>query len=231
MLAEAAFASSHVCGFATSHSSINLQITENCLDRHVAAGFGTRPAITFEADDGSSRVYTFQQLLDNVCATARVLEANGVKKGDRVSLCMPMIPQLLFSVLACARIGAVHSTIFAGFSAEAVAERIVNCKSDLVITAVAGLRGGKVVPLKNIVDKALEIAEKRGNPVRRVLVTHRPGERVNENIPGWVDGRDVSLDKQLEEAWRHTIGTGTRMDFKPAVMNAEDPLFILYTSG
>lgn len=171
-----------------------VQITVNCLDRHVQRGFGDRPAITFEGDDGTSQIYTFAQLLEHVCATATVLAANGVRKGDRVSLCMPMVPQLLFSVLACARIGAVHSVIFAGFSAEAVAERIVNCQSEVVVTTDGGLRGGKVVPLKAVVDAAIAAAGKRGTVVRRVLVSHRAGEGAREGAPGWVKGRDVSLD-------------------------------------
>lgn len=218
----------------TSHATrvSAVQITENALDRHIANGFGDRPAVTFEADDGSHQTYTFSEVLENVNAMAHVLESMGVKRGDRVSLCLPMIPNLLFSVLACARMGAIHSAIFAGFSAEAVAERIVNCKSDVVVTADAGVRGGKPVALKSIVDRAVELAGKRGVNVRKVLVTHRAGDGAHEGAPGWVKGRDVSLDAALAEVFRNTKGTGDKVvRYNAAQMNAEDPLFILYTSG
>lgn len=175
-----------------------MQITVNCLDRHVAAGFGHRPAITFEADDGSSRTFTFNNVLEEVCAAAHVLQANGVKRGDRVSLCMPMIPQLMFMMLACARMGAIHSIIFAGFSAEAIADRIMNCRSDLVVTTDAGVRGGKIVPLKQTVDAAISLAETRGHHVRRVLVSHRAGDGGVPGTPGWNPKRDVSLDQGMQ---------------------------------
>jgi acetyl-CoA synthetase len=164
------------------------QLSVNALDRHVAAGFGGAPAVTFEADDGTSATYTFAEVLENVCATARVLEAHGVKRGDTVSIVLPMIPQLLFTLLACARMGAVHSAIFAGFSAEAIAERITNAKSAVVVTADAGVRGGRAVPLKATVDVAVNAAAARGHTVRRVLVTHRAGEGAKEGVPGWVPG-------------------------------------------
>lgn len=139
----------------TWFNGAQLNITVNALDRHIAAGFGDAPAVTFEADDGSSTTITFAQVLDATCATARVLEAAGVKRGDTVSVYLPMIPQLLFTLLACARMGAVHSTIFAGFSADAVAERITNARSSVVVTADAGFRGGRVVPLKVRADSPL----------------------------------------------------------------------------
>ena len=225
----------------------------------MAAGFGNRPAMTFEGDDGSTMVYSFEEVLEQVCATATVLAEHGVKKGDRVSLCMPMIPALAFAVLACARLGAVHSVVFAGFSAEAVAERIVNCGSTVVLTADGGLRGGKVVPLKSIVDRAIELAAARGTVVRRVLVTHRAGPGASPSAPGWVPGRDVSLDAgtywvgwvgrpherrtythsrpcptttaAVAEVYRNTKGRGQQLYMPPVPVGAEDPLFILYTSG
>jgi acetyl-CoA synthetase len=209
-----------------------LQITENALDRHIAAGYGDHPAVTFEADDGASQTFTFAEVLEQANATALVLQSQGVRKGDRVSICMPMIPQLLFSMLACARIGAIHSVIFAGFSAEAISERIVNCRSDVVMTADAGVRGGKIVPLKASVDRAVDLATKRGMSVRKVLVTHRAGDGAREGVPGWVKGRDVSLDDALAEVFRNSKGTGDpTVTCAPAEMDAEDPLFILYTSG
>jgi acetyl-CoA synthetase len=171
-------------------------------------------------------------VLDNVNAVAHVLKSQGVVKGATVSLCMPMVPQLLFATLACARIGAVHSVIFAGFSAEAVAERIVNARSEVVFTTDAGVRGGRAVPLKAIVDKAIGLAAARGVHVRRVLVTHRAGDGAREGVPGWVKGRDMNLDEAVEEvvrAWKK-VGDGSVV-FPAAVMDAEDPLFILYTSG
>lgn len=206
-------------------------ITINALDRHVHGGYGDASAITWESDDGATVRYTFRQVLEHVSAVCQVLEAHGVKRGDRVSLVMPMVPQLAFCMLACARMGAVHSIVFAGFSAEAVASRMVDARSDVVITADGGLRGGKTVQLKSIVDRACEIAAGRGCPVRRVLVTHRAGAGVHEGAPGWVAGRDVSLDAAVEEVRRNTIGRLLPLTYAPQQMGAEDPLFILYTSG
>jgi len=209
-----------------------VQITVNCLDRHVAAGFGNRPALTFEADDGASETYSYKQVLDHVCATAQVLEANGVRAGDRVALYMPMVPQVVFTMLACARMGAVHTTIFGGFSAEAVAERIVNAQAEVVVTADAGVRGGRVLPLKQTVDTAIVSAASRGVTVRRVLVHHRAGRGVAEGSAHWTPGRDVSLDSQIAEVMRHTLGRGEpAVTYTPASVGAEDPLFLLYTSG
>ena len=194
------------------------------------SGHGGAPAITFEGDDGSSRTYSFAEVLDEVCALARVLRKHGVRKGDRVSLCLPMIPQAAFAMLACARIGAVHSAIFAGFSVEAVAERIVNCGSSVVLTADAGLRGGKPVPLKSIMDAACDIAKARGHAVSTLLVTHRAGAGTGEGTPGWVAGRDVSLDAEIS-AVRAAAPAAGGLRFPAEPMAAEDPLFVLYTSG
>jgi acetyl-CoA synthetase len=203
-------------------------LSVNCLDRHVSAGLAEKAALTFEGDCGSSREFTYAELLEEVCKMANVLRSNGVSKGDRVTLCMPMIPQLLVSVLACARIGAVHSVVFAGFSADAVADRIVNAGSSLVVTADAGQRGGKAVPLKEIVDVAVEVARHRGVDVPRVLVTRRgamstdaPPSALDE-LGSWVDGRDADLDALVAAA---------PSSCEAESMDAEDPLFILYTSG
>lgn len=195
------------------------------------AGFGDRPAVTWESDDGNHITYTFTEVLENVNAIAQVLVSQGVKKGDTVSICMPMIPQLLFSTLACARIGAIHSVIFAGFSSEAVADRIINCNSQIVLTADAGLRGGRTVPLKAIVDKAIEIATSKGVNIRRVLVAHRAGDGAKEGVKGWVNGRDLSLDSMVNEVFRNSKGKNEPVIMAPTIMDAEDPLFILYTSG
>ena len=132
-----------------------LNITESALDRHIEAGHGSAPAVTWEADDGSSITFSYKQVLDEVNAVALVLLAQGVVKGDVVTLFMPMIPSLLFTMLACARIGAVHSVVFAGFSDAALAERITNGASKVVVTADAGLRGGRPVELKSVVDRAV----------------------------------------------------------------------------
>lgn len=143
-----------------------------------------------------------------------------------MSLCITLCP------CKCrAGIGAIHSVVFAGFSSEAVADRIVNCNSKIVLTADAGLRGGKSVPLKSIVDRAIEIAAQKGTIVSRVLVAHRAGDGAKEGVPGWVKGRDMSLDQAVESVFRNTKGTGGDVVYKAAAMDAEDPLFILYTSG
>jgi len=204
-----------------------LNITESVLDRHIAEGRGDEPAITWEGDDGTSKIFTYKQVLAEVSAVARVLQANGVKKGDVVSIYLPMIPMAAFTMLACARLGAVHSVVFAGFSADSVAERIVNGGSRIIITADAGLRAGKKVPLKSTVDKAVELAAARGVVTDKVLVTHRVGDGTGPSSPGWVLNRDVSLDDEIEAAKKlHKSAT-----FPAVEMDANDPLFVLYTSG
>ena len=198
----------------------------------MAAGRGALPAITWEADDGSSITYSFKQVLDEVSAAAALLASRGVRRGDVVTIYLPMVPQLLFSMLACARLGAVHSVVFAGFSDAALAERIVNGGSTTLITADAGLRGGRAVPLKAAADRAVALAAARGVTVSRTFVAHRAGAGAREGAPGWVPGRDISWDDGVEEAKRHSTGTGDAgVRFAPAIMGAEDPLFILYTSG
>jgi acetyl-CoA synthetase len=204
-----------------------LNITESVLDKHVTEGKGDEPAITWEGDDGTSQTFSFKQVLIEVSAVARVLQAHGVKKGDVISIYLPMIPMAAFTMLACARIGAVHSVVFAGFSADSVAERIVNGKSRMIITADAGLRAGKKVPLKAVTDVAIELAAKRGVIVEKVLVTHRVGDGTSSNTPGWISNRDFSLDDEIDAAKRLYNSS-----ILPAVvMDANDPLFVLYTSG
>lgn len=199
-----------------------LNVSVNCLDRHVAAGRGDAPAITFEADDGSSETFSFSQVLEKVSQLGNLLRANGVSKGDRVTIYMPMIPELAFALLACARIGAIHSVVFGGFSAESLAQRIVDCSSDVMMTTDAGIRGGRIIPLKAIGDAAIELAAEKGTIVRTVLVNHRAGDGVGSGAPNWVEGRDVDMDAGMKDS---------AQTCQPEVMEAEDPLFILYTSG
>ena len=136
-----------------------LNVSVNCIDRHIAAGRGEDSAISFEADDGDSYTYTFNQVLEQVSRLGNLLRENGVVKGDRVTIYMPMIPELAFALLACARIGAIHSVVFGGFSAESLAQRIVDCSSDVLITTDAGIRGGRKIPLKSIGDDAIKLAK------------------------------------------------------------------------
>ena len=191
-----------------------LNVSANCLDRHLETR-GNKPAIIWEGDDPSdSFTLTYKDVHKAVCKFANVLKKLGVKKGDRVTIYMPMIVEATFAMLACARIGAVHSVVFGGFSPEALAGRIVDCDSKYLITADEGLRGGRKVALKANVDAACEIA---GDLVEAVLVVRRTGGGVTMKA-----GRDHWLDE---------IGATVSADCPPEPMNAEDPLFILYTSG
>ncbi len=190
-----------------------LNVSVNCLDRHIAER-GDQVAIIWEPDDGENgTTLTYRQLLSEVCRMANVLKARGVKKGDRVTIYLPMIPQAAVAMLACARIGAVHSVIFGGFSPDSIAGRIQDCDSRIVITADEGLRGGKVIPLKRNVDEALKDCPQ----VSDVIVIRR----TRADVP-MSPGRDVF----------YSDVKGTVSDqCDPELMNAEDPLFILYTSG
>ncbi|RYG07801.1 MAG: acetyl-coenzyme A synthetase, partial [Caulobacteraceae bacterium] len=190
-----------------------LNVSANCLDRHLATR-GDEVAIIWEGDDPSeSRRITYRQAYEEVCRMANVLKASGVGKGDRVTIYLPMIPEAAYAMLACARIGAVHSVVFGGFSPDSIAGRIQDCDSKLVITADEGLRGGRIVPLKQNVDAAL--AHCPG--VESVVVVRRTGAAV-----AMQDGRDIDYAAAREEA---------STDCPPEPMGAEDPLFILYTSG
>jgi acetyl-CoA synthetase len=190
-----------------------LNASANCLDRHLETR-GDQTAIIWEGDDPSeSRTVTYREAYTEVCKLANVMKANGVKRGDRVTIYMPMIPEAAFSILACARIGAVHSVIFGGFSPDSIRDRVVDCSSEFVITADEGLRGSRKIPLKGNVDKALE--ECPG--VRNVLVYRRTGAAV-----AWTAGRDL---------WWHEEMAKASAECPPEEMGAEDPLFILYTSG
>jgi len=191
-----------------------LNITVNALDRHLKTR-GDQTAIIFEPNDPKTktRTYTYREVYENVCRFSNVLKKHGVKKGDVVCLYMSMVPELLFGVLACARIGAIHSVVFGGFSAPSLASRIQDSSAKVLITNDEGLRGDKTVPLKKIVDEALQDAP----TVKTVLMLKHTGAKVN-----FKDGRDVWLGPELESA---------ATTFEPEKMDAEDPLFILYTSG
>ena len=190
-----------------------LNAAANCLDRHLATR-GSQTAIIWEGDDpADSRHISYAELHEEVCKFANVLKAEGAKKGDRITIYMPMIPEATVAMLACARIGAVHSVVFGGFSPDALAGRIQDCESNMVITADEGLRGGKPVPLKANTDAALESCP----DCSKVVVVRRTGGDIT-----WVEGRDV---------WYHEAMESASSDCPPEEMNAEDPMFILYTSG
>ena len=189
-----------------------LNLSVNCLDRHLADQ-GDRTAIIFEADEpGQGHSLTYRELYEETCRFANLLKRRGIKRGDRVMIYMPMIPEAAAAMLACARIGAVHSVVFGGFSPESLAGRIADCDASLVITADEGVRGGKRIPLKANVDSALEARD-----VPTVIVVTRTGANI-----AMKEGRDVSYSAVRDEL---------PADCEAEVMKAEDPLFILYTSG
>ena len=200
-------------GAASWFVGAKLNVAVNCIDRHLPER-ADDIAIIWEGDDpNDSQTFTYQQLKDHVCRFANVLKARGVGKGDRVCIYMPMIPEAAFAMLACARIGAIHSVVFGGFSPEALKDRINDAACRLVITADEGVRGGKTVPLKNNVDAALETVD----CVDTVLVVKRTGCDI-----AWQAARDV---------WYHEALQTVDDDCEPEWMDSEDPLFILYTSG
>jgi acetyl-CoA synthetase len=190
-----------------------LNVSANCIDRHLPHR-SNQIAIIWEGDSPSDqRHITYTELHEQVCRFANVLTAHGVKKGDAITIYMPMIPEAAFAMLAAARIGAVHSVVFGGFSPDSLKDRILDCDSKIVITADEGIRGGRKIPLKASVDQALQSCPE----VKTVLVVRRTGGGI-----GWVDGRDY---------WLHDECTKVPADCPALPMNAEDPLFILYTSG
>jgi acetyl-CoA synthetase len=192
-----------------------LNVSANCLDRHLAER-GEQTAIIWEGDDaGESRTLTYNQLYLEVCRFANVLKAQGIAKGDVVAIYMPMVPEAAIAMLACARIGAIHSVIFGGFSPEAIAGRIVDSNAKMVITADEGIRAGRKIPLKKNIDEALK------NPAVKTITSVIVLQRTGKDI-AWQSGRDIW--------WHEAIATASD-DCPPTEMNAEDPLFILYTSG
>ena len=188
-------------------------VSYNCIDRHLPKR-AKQTAIIFEGDDPKeSKNITYQELSDEVCKLANGLKEIGIKKGDRVTIYMPMVPEGVYAMLACTRIGAIHSVVFGGFSPDSIVNRILDCKSEFVITANEGLRGQKIIPLKKNIDEAL----KKCPAVKKCIVLKRTGG----NVP-FDSKRDV---------WYHELTSKMSTTCKPEEMNAEDPLFILYTSG
>ncbi|AMO58586.1 acetyl-CoA synthetase [Endozoicomonas montiporae] len=190
-----------------------LNVSVNCIDRHLEKR-ADQVAILWEGDTpDEQKSYTYQQLHDEVCKLANALKQLGINRGDRVCIYMPMIPEAAFAMLACARIGAVHTVVFGGFSPHSLQDRILDCDCRAVITADEGIRGGKAIPLKTNVDEALQHCP----GVKNVLVVKHSGSDIN-----WVEGRDH---------WYHNLTADQPADCDPEIMDAEDPLFILYTSG
>ena len=199
-----------------------LNITENCIDRHLAT-HGNKPAIIWEPNNPEerTRIVTYNRLHKRVCQFAQVLKNNGVKKGDRVCIYMGMVPELAYAVLGCARIGAIHSVIFGGFSAQSIADRLDDAKAEFIVTCDGAYRGAKAIPLKSVIDDAL-IGNKT---IKRVIVYTRTRTPVS-----MIKGRDVWWEDEMEHAETQVEIDGV-VSFPAEEMDAEDPLFILYTSG
>jgi len=189
-----------------------LNVSYNCLDRHLEKN-ANKPALMWEAEDGSTVQYTYAELHERVCKFANVLCSLGVKPGDCVAIYMPMVPELPIAMLGCARVGAVHSVVFGGFSANALADRIADCKAKILITADGGYRRGKIVPLKETADEAL----KKCHTIEKSIVVQRTKEQV-----GWKEGRDL---------WWHELEEKAEKEFPAIELDSEHPLYILYTSG
>jgi acetyl-CoA synthetase len=190
-----------------------LNITTSCLDRHIKAGRRNKLALIWRGEDGEERVYTYRQLHRDVMRCANALKKLGVTKGDRICFYMPLVPEHIIALLACARIGAVHSIVYAGFGAEALHTRIMDAHAKIVITADIGRRRGKIIPLRSIVDDAV-----RNAPcVEKVIVLCR-------------EKCAIELYSEMEEDF-YALLEGVERDCPPEEMDAEDPLFILYTSG
>ena len=203
--------------FSKGHSTWflggKLNVTANCIDRHLD-NRGDQTAIVWEGDDPSEhKKISYKELHEHVSKMGNVLRQRNVKKGDRVCIYMPMIPEATYAMLACARIGAVHSVVFGGFSPEALKDRILDSDCQVIITADEGYRGGKTVPLKENTDKALESCPR----VHTCLVIQRTSGDID-----WLEGRDV---------WYHDASNNVSSECHPEIMDSEDPLFILYTSG
>ena len=200
--------------FARWFADGTLNVAYNCVDRHVESGHGSQVALLAEYEDGSDASFTYADVKDEISRMANVLTDLGVKTGDRVVIYLPMVPEAVFAMLACARIGAPHSVVFGGFSAEALRSRIEDAEARVVITADGQNRRGKQLPLKTAVDEALAGG---GASVEKVLVVRRTGGDVE-----WTEGRDV---------WWHEARETASNEHAPVAVEAEHPLFILYTSG
>ena len=199
--------------FAKWFTGGKLNASVNCVDRHVAAGNGSRVAYYWEGEPGDERVITYAELKDEVCRAANALTELGVRKGDRVAIYMPMIPETVVAMLACARLGAPHMVVFGGFSADALSSRILDCDAHTVITADGGYRRGNASALKPAVDEALKSCP----DVRSVLVVRRTGQDI-----AWTEGRDV---------WWHDVVDRQSAEHTPEAHDAEHPLYVMYTSG
>jgi acetyl-CoA synthetase len=195
-----------------------LNVSHNCLDRHVDAGHGDREALIWEGEPGDARTYTYRELLDQVCRFANALKALGVGKGDRVTIYLPMIPEAVVAMLACTRIGAIHSVVFGGFSPESLADRNNDAEAKVLVTADGGWRRGSVVPLKQNADEALA----RSPTIEHVVVVRRGGELSDQVEADMQEGRD---------RWYHDLVAAEPATCPPERMDAEETLFILYTSG
>ncbi|MEX2048220.1 MAG: acetate--CoA ligase [Gemmatimonadota bacterium] len=195
-----------------------LNAAHNCLDRHVRDGRGDRTAVLWEGEPGDARTYTYRELLDEVCRFANALKGLGVRKGDRVTIYLPMIPEAAVAMLACARIGAIHSVVFGGFSPESLSDRNNDAKAKVLVTADGGWRRGTVVPLKANADEALE----NSPTIEHVVVVQRGGALSEQIGASLSDGR---------EHWYHALVAAASADCPAEPMDAEDTLYILYTSG
>src|ERR1017187_141481 len=204
-----------------------LNVSYNCLDRHLGPPTANKAALIWEGEPagpgqvGEERTLTYQQLHREVCLFANVLKRHGIQQGDRIIIYLPMVPEAAIAMLACTRIGAVHSVVFGGFSAQSVADRIFDCQAKLVITADGGFRRGSVVPLKKSVDEALTLKDAHGHllakTIEKVIVLRRTRQEVHIE-----EGRDV---------WWHRESEYVQTDCPAEKMDSEAPLFILYTSG
>ena len=192
-----------------------INVCYNCLDENISKGNGNKVALLWEAEDGKTIRFTYSKLLREVCKFANVLKKHGMKKGDRVCIYLPMIPELAISMLACARIGLIHSIVFGGYSSNALKDRILDSKAYLLITADGSFRNGKVYPLKENSDNAV----KKCPTIKKVIVVKRTNSK-------------VSMKKGRDYWWHELIDKKDIKDFcEPESMESEDPLFILYTSG
>ncbi|HJR39890.1 MAG TPA: acetate--CoA ligase, partial [Nocardioidaceae bacterium] len=202
--------------FAKWYVGGRLNAAYNCVDRHVEAGRGDKVAYHFEGEPGDTRTITYAELKDEVCRAANALVELGVKTGDRVAIYMPMIPETVIAMLACARIGAPHTVVFGGFSSQALEDRILDCDARVVITADGGYRRGSAAALKPAVDTALQ----KCPDVRNVIVVRRTGQDLGEG--GWTEGRDLW--------WDDVVGRQSATH-DPEAFDAEHPLYVMYTSG